>query len=56
MGEIKKGTRLKNKTSEDYATVLHVDGTEVTIIVEGYAASNIYSLSELEEGWEVTNG
>lgn len=50
---IKKGVRLQNRQTEDKATVVFVDGKEITILVDGYEASNIYDLNELTQEWEV---
>jgi hypothetical protein len=48
-----RGTRLRNKTTGDLATVIYDDGQEVTILVDGYAASDAYDATELAEKWEV---
>lgn len=54
---IQKGTRLHNKTSDDYATVLYVgNDRDITIIVDGYAASDGYELTDLLEQWEIVDG
>jgi len=50
---IRRGMRLRNKTTGDLATVIYDDGQEVTILVDGYAASDAYDATELAEKWEV---
>lgn len=50
---IAKGTRLRHKNMGDCATVIYVDGKEITILVDGYAASDTYDLNALVAYWDV---
>jgi hypothetical protein len=53
---LKAGIRLRNKQSDDHATVVFVDHRQVTILVDGYEASNSYDLIQLVQEWEMVRG
>lgn len=49
-----EGVKLSYKSDPSItAKVIFVDGDEVTILVDGYAASDTYSLGQLADQWSV---